>query len=221
MKVGNRLKGLKRQSVYLVIMSFLVLGVLTSFALVSYDISLFGAKENTINSCSLDLNFTDTNPIKLLTGVPIDDSVALTYDPYTFSVTNNGSGTCTNVTFNLKMSDICLSCGKDVCSVNDGRYVCKCRDGEKIDSSFIKYQVVNKNSNEVFTGSDPYLNLVIPGDFSNNNTVSYEVRIWISNAATNKDLYISNGNGGYVTNADGSFAVRNFCSKLNLEVSAD
>lgn len=221
MKEGNRLKYLKRQSVYLIIMSFLVVGVLTSFALVSYDISLFGAKENSINSCSLDMNFVDNNPIKLLTGVPVDDNVALTYEPYTVSVTNNGNGTCSSVRFNLKMTDICLTCGNDACSVNDGKYICKCRDGEKIPSSVVKYQVVNKTTGQTYTGSDPYANLMVPGDFSTTNTVEYEIRIWLGSSATNKDLYISDNNGGYLTNADGSFATRNFCSKMNLEVNAD
>lgn len=216
----DTLKGLKRQSVFLIIMAFLVIGVLVSYALVSYNIILTGDKVNEISTCSLDINVADTNPVTLLSSVPISDNAIDSYTPYTLTVRNKNSE-CTSISFTLKMTDFCLSCAQTngVCTL--GSNSCNCNSGYKIDGNLIKYQVVNNKTGEVINGVDPYTNINISGSLASaTDTVTYSIKMWIASTATNSDLYVSDGATGYLTNADGSYVTKNFCSKIKLEVNA-
>ena len=220
--MANKLKTLKKQSIYLIIMSFLVIGVFISYALVSYNIILTGNHENEISMCSVDLNFVDKNPVTLLSSLPIEDSEATSLDAYKLTVKNNGSK-CKSVTYTISMVDYCIDCEKTngVCKIGDN--TCNCNDGYKIASSVIKYQVIDTKTNKVVSeGLDPLTNLKVTGKLSSSTQEdTYDVRMWISSTATNDDLYVSNSNGGYLTNTDGTYITKDFASKIKLDVNAE
>ena len=214
------LKKLKKQSIYLIIMSFLVIGVLTSYALGAFDAILQGARVSTVSTCSLDIDFVDTNPVTLLSGIPIDDVDAEDYEPYIVTVKNNEGSNCKNIRYTLSMTNFCSSCEKTNGSCTIGSNTCNCNSGYQIDSSMIKYSLKNVETGEVITGIDPYSELKLSGTLESANEVdTYEIKLWISNSATNSDIYVSNGNGGYLENSDGSYVTKDFCSKIKLDVN--
>ena len=212
------LKILKRQSIYLVIMSFLVLGVLTSYALGAFEAVLSGDKVSSVSTCSLDINFVDTNPVTLLSGVPMDDVDANGYDPYVVTVSNNNSN-CRNVNYVLTMNSLCANCEKTDGKCAAGDSTCNCNEGYQIDSSLIKYSVKNVETGVTTTGVDPYTNLKLRGTIASvGDTATYEIKMWISKDATNSDIYVSNGSGGYLEDSNGNYVTKDFCSKIKLDV---
>ena len=212
------IKILKRQSVYLIIMSFLVLGVLTSYALGAFEAVLKGNQVSSVSTCSLDISFVDTNPVTLLAGIPIDDVDANDYDPYIVTVKNNNSN-CKNVNYVLKMNSLCDNCEKTDGKCSVGENTCNCNDDYQIDSGLIKYSVKNVESGVVTTGSDPYKNLKLRGTIANvGDSANYEIKMWISKDAINSDIYVSNGSGGYLEDSNGHYITKDFCSKIKLDV---
>ena len=212
---------LKRQSIYLIIMSFLVLGVLTSYALGAFEAVLPGNQVSSVSTCSLDINFVDTNPVTLLAGIPIDDVDASNYDPYVVTIRNNNSN-CKDINYVLTMNSLCANCEKTdgKCTVGDS--TCNCNDGYQIDSSLIKYSVKNVESGVVTTGSDPYKNLKLRGTIANvGDSANYEIKMWISKDAINSDIYVSNGSGGYLEDSNGNYLTKDFCSKIKLDVDTE
>lgn len=212
---------LKRQSIYLIIMSFLVLGVLTSYALGAFEAVLPGNQVSSVSTCSLDINFVDTNPVTLLAGIPIDDVDASNYDPYVVTIRNNNSN-CKDINYVLTMNSLCANCEKTdgKCAVGDS--TCNCNDGYQIDSSLIKYSVKNVESGVVTTGSDPYKNLKLRGTIANvGDSANYEIKMWISKDAINSDIYVSNGSGGYLEDSNGNYLTKDFCSKIKLDVDTE
>ena len=212
------IKSVKKHSIFLLIIALLVVGGFVSYALVVYNFDLKGDKVNKITSCGVDINVDEDNPINLVAAIPMDDSAIGKYDPYTFTVSNNNSG-CDNVFYNIKMVDYCSTCTQENGVCTEGGTSCNCNEDHKINSNLIKYRVVNKKTNEVITGIDPFNNFNLSGGFdSKTDSISYEIKVWISSSATNDDIYVKGTDGNYLTDANGAYVTKNFCSKLRLEV---
>ena len=211
-------KKLSKQLVFLMILAVFVIGGFTSFALLNFEVTLSGNKDNQISTCSLQMSLKEENPIQLLAAYPITDEAALTYTPYTVTITNSG-GSCSNTSYVLSLVSLCDTCSlsNGVCTV-DG-VSCNCNTGYQIANDMVKYHVTNKTTNAVTTNVNPY-SISLSGTLNAGESVSYDLRLWIKSEATNTDLYIYDSNGNILTNTDGSYKTKNFCVKLKLDVQA-
>lgn len=209
-----------KQAIILVLLGVLFVLIGSTYALVVFNADLKGNKENSISTCSLNLKFKENNPVTLLTAYPIADDKALSFTPYELVVSNN-NGSCTNVTYTLTFEDLCESCtqSNSVCTTPTG--TCNCLDTHKIDSSLIRYQVIDvTNGSQSYLDSDPY-------KFSINGTLdsatdsnTYQIRLWISKDAVNNDLYVYDANGDIAVDSNGGYVTRNFCTKVKANINA-
>ena len=211
-------KKFSKQFLFLMIMAILLIGGFTSFALLNFQVTLEGKKTNTVSTCSLEMSFSEANPIQLLTAYPISDEVAASYTPYTVTISNDG-GSCPNASYVLTMESLC-----DTCSLNGGICTvdgisCNCNSGYQIDGSIIKYQITNKTTNAVVSDVNPYT-MQVSGTLAAGESISYDIRMWITSTATNEDLYIYDEAGDIVTGSDGRYETQNFCSRVKLDVEA-
>jgi len=216
----NNISYIKKQSVFLIVISFLVIGVFVSYALISYDLVLFGERNNEIYTCSLDMNVKDTDPITLLNAMPINDQDIVNYEPYKLTIKNNDGG-CPNIGYIVTMGDFCSVCEQvdGICAV--GSNSCNCNSNYKIPSSFIKYQIVNTKTGNIILGTDPFTGFKIEDRIeTTNDEVTYEIKMWISNDVANTDLYVADTYGAYLEDASGAYITKSFCSRLKLNVVA-
>ena len=192
--------------VCLTVVLLLVAVGLFSYAL-TYDINYIGLNTNKISNCTIDISFKDSNPIRLLASYPMDYATAKEYDPYTFYIKSN-DGKCNSLQYNISMSSICNSCTTSSCDLGDGK-ICNCTSGYQIDENLINYEIRNVNTEEIIIGQG-INTLNEKFSLEQAETDTYEMRIWISETATNDDLYVD-GN---------SSNLKNYCGKLNIEVTA-
>ncbi|MDD5979770.1 MAG: hypothetical protein PUC23_01500 [bacterium] len=198
----------KRQK-YMTVLTVLLLLIsvgLFSYAL-TYNINYVGLNTNKISNCSIDISFKDNNPVRLTSSYPMDYATAKEYDPYTFYIKSN-SNNCDSLSYRISMKSICSTCTTDSCSLGDGQ-TCNCTTGYQIDESLINYELKNVTTGEIITG-EGINGLNKKFTLNGVETDTYEMRIWISEKATNSDLYV-HGN---------SSTPKNYCGKLNVEVVA-
>lgn len=198
----------KRQK-YMTVLTVLLLLIsvgLFSYAL-TYNINYVGLNTNKISNCSIDISFKDNNPVRLTSSYPMDYATAKEYDPYTFYIKSN-SNNCDSLSYRISMKSICSTCTTDSCSLGDGQ-TCNCTSGYQIDESLINYELKNVTTGEIITG-EGINGLNKKFTLNGVETDTYEMRIWISEKATNSDLYV-HGN---------SSTPKNYCGKLNVEVVA-
>jgi len=218
-------KNIKRQSILLIVIAFLIIGFLVSYALLNFDVTLFGNKQVSLSTCSLDVDFKEENAIDLVEAIPISDADALNYEPFLVTLTNNDSG-CGAIPYRLTMIDLCTNCSlvSGICTI--GSTTCNCNTGFVINPTLIKYQVVNTSTSDVYSGTNPFTLDIEDTLLAGTTTVVYEVRLWIVESAINSDLYVHNGcsvAGGITScnwdyNIDGTYKTKNFGAKINLEV---
>lgn len=201
----------KKYGVIALLVALVLIG--GTYAALNFDVLIGGNKENKISSCKLSFNFSDANPISLVSTAPIDDSLVSSFAPYTFTITNNSS--CDTAYYKITLADICNTCTKtdDKCTVNGEELVCT--DSYKIDSSKIKYQLTNKSNSDVITNTNP-LAIDYKGSIAKGASASFELKIWIDKSTSNSDLYVFE-NGSPKLNADGSIVTKNVGYKVNVE----
>ena len=205
----------KKRKVQLFIIFMIVIALLAgsvTYALIELNIIYRGNQENTISSCSFNIDIKENNPINLVSTYPMDDNEATKLEPYKFSITPN-SQTCSKLQYNITIVSNCDTCTKTNGICNDNN-LCNCNDGYQIDPNLIKYELTNKTTGEKTVGINPY-KMGVAGSMTVGTTINFELRMWIINSATNDDLYIKE-NGSYKEDSNGLILTKNFCSKVKI-----
>lgn len=214
MKEENK-KNNKMQIIVILVVAILVL-IGVSYAAFNFDVLFEGNEEHKLTTCKLSLNVKDDNQLTLIDAKPITADEAKNYVPYTFTITNKSD--CDKAYYRVSLSDICTSCSQTdgVCTING--QALNCTASYKIDSSKIRYELVNKTTGNVYTNLNPESNWLGLENTSlnKNESVTYELRLWIDSTATNSDLYVYE-NGKPKANSDGSIVTKNAGYKLNIE----
>ena len=205
----------KKRKVQLFIIFMIAIALLAgsvTYALIELNIIYRGNQENTISSCSFNIDIKENNPINLVSTYPMDDNEATKLDPYKFSITPN-SQTCSKLQYNITIVSNCDTCTKTNGICNDNN-LCNCNEGYQIDPNLIKYEITNKTTGEKTVGINPY-KMGVAGSMTVGTTINFELRMWIINSATNDDLYIKE-NGSYKEDSNGLILTKNFCSKVKI-----
>ena len=205
----------KKRKVQLFIIFMITIALLAgsvSYALIELNIIYRGNQENTISSCSFNIDIKENNPINLVSTYPMDDNEATKLEPYKFSITPN-SQTCSKLQYNITIVSNCDTCTKTNGICNDNN-LCNCNEGYQIDPNLIKYEIINKTTGEKTVGINPY-KMGVAGSMTVGTTINFELRMWIINSATNDDLYIKE-NGSYKEDSNGLILTKNFCSKVKI-----
>ena len=205
----------KKRKVQLFIIFMIVIALLAgsvTYALIELNIIYRGNQENTISSCSFNIDIKENNPINLVSTYPMDDNEATKLEPYKFSITPN-SQTCSKLQYNITIVSNCDTCTKTNGICNDNN-LCNCNGGYQIDPNLIKYEITNKTTGEKTVGVNPY-KMGVAGSMTVGTTINFELRMWIINSATNDDLYIKE-NGSYKEDSNGLILTKNFCSKVKI-----
>ena len=205
----------KKRKVQLFIIFMITIALLAgsvSYALIELNIIYRGNQENTISSCSFNIDIKENNPINLVSTYPMDDNEATKLEPYKFSITPN-SQTCSKLQYNITIVSNCDTCTKTNGICNDNN-LCNCNEGYQIDPNLIKYEITNKTTGEKTVGINPY-KMGVAGSMTVGTTINFELRMWIINSATNDDLYIKE-NGSYKEDSNGLILTKNFCSKVKI-----
>ena len=205
----------KKRKVQLFIIFMITIALLAgsvSYALIELNIIYRGNQENTISSCSFNIDIKENNPINLVSTYPMDDNEAIKLEPYKFSITPN-SQTCSKLQYNITIVSNCDTCTKTNGICNDNN-LCNCNEGYQIDPNLIKYEITNKTTGEKTVGINPY-KMGVAGSMTVGTTINFELRMWIINSATNDDLYIKE-NGSYKEDSNGLILTKNFCSKVKI-----
>jgi len=209
---GKDRKITKKQLVFVIgVALLLVIG--GTYAAFHFDVLFGGTEEHKLSSCKLSLNLKDDLPITLVDAVPISDEKAKEYDSYQFTITNKGN--CDKAYYKISLGDVCKSCTQTngVCNVN-GQSL-NCTNDYKLNSSKIKYELVNKKTNEVTKNVNP-TKLELIGEIAKEEAIHFELRLWIDSSAAKEDLYVYE-NGKPKENSDGSIVTKNAGYKLNVE----
>ena len=210
----------KKRKVQLFIIFMITIALLAgsvTYALIELNIIYRGNQENTISSCSFNIDIKENNPINLVGTYPMDDSEASKLEPYKFSITPN-SQTCSKLQYNITIVSNCDTCTKTNGICNDNN-LCNCNEGYQIDPNLIKYELTNKTTGEKTVGINPY-KMGVAGSMTVGTTINFELRMWIINSATNDDLYIKE-NGSYKEDSNGLILTKNFCSKVKITGTDD
>ena len=210
----------KKRKVQLFIIFMIVIALLAgsvTYALIELNIIYRGNQENTISSCSFNIDIKENNPINLVSTYPMDDNEATKLEPYKFSITPN-SQTCSKLQYNITIVSNCDTCTKTNGICNDNN-LCNCNEGYQIDPNLIKYEITNKTTGEKTVGINPY-KMGVAGSMTVGTTINFELRMWIINSATNDDLYIKE-NGSYKEDSNGLILTKNFCSKVKITGTDD
>ena len=210
----------KKRKVQLFIIFMITIALLAgsvTYALIELNIIYRGNQENTISSCSFNIDIKENNPINLVSTYPMDDNEATKLEPYKFSITPN-SQTCNTLKYNITVVSNCDSCTKTNGICNDNN-LCNCNDGYQIDPNLIKYELTNKTTGEKTVGINPY-KMGVADSMTVGTTINFELRMWIINSATNDDLYIKE-NGSYKEDSNGLILTKNFCSKVKITGTDD
>ena len=207
----------KLQAFVLFMLALALIAGSVTYALYQFDVIYKGNKENSISSCTFNIDIKENNPINLVGTYPMDDNEATKLEPYKFSITPN-SQTCNTLKYNITVVSNCDSCTKTNGICNDNN-LCNCNDGYQIDPNLIKYELTNKTTGEKTVGVNPY-KMGVAGSMTVGTTINFELRMWIINSATNDDLYIKE-NGSYKEDSNGLIITKNFCSKVKITGTDD
>ena len=115
----------KKRKVQLFIIFMIVIALLAgsvTYALIELNIIYRGNQENTISSCSFNIDIKENNPINLVSTYPMDDNEATKLEPYKFSITPN-SQTCSKLQYNITIVSNCDTCTKTNGICNDNNFI--------------------------------------------------------------------------------------------------
>lgn len=211
-------KKIYKKSVFICLIAFLFIALLTSFSYAFYFYSAEGETGHDIETCSIDMEFTDENSIGLVSAYPIDDNKVDSYKPYVVSVKNDSE--CDKIYYYLNMTNYCKECTLEDGNCTVGDTTVNCSEDYLIDPQYIKYKVVNVTTGEVTTGNNPNF-MSLQDSFTDSGENTYEIRLWISNEAGNEDIYVYDDAGNILEDADGKYVTKNFVTRLDTEVSFD
>lgn len=167
MKNENRQKSYQRLTVIILVLLIVLLGGTYAFL----TQSLKGAKTSNviIGNLSLKLKDDTTDGIYLDNAYPVADSVGLTYDPYSFSLTNNGN---IESSYTIYLDDEELSSGE-----------------VRMNDEFVKYNLVKNgirgNSKFLSESTTAEGRVLDSGVLSVGQTNEYDLRLWIDENVEN------------------------------------
>ena len=147
----------------IIVLILIVIGI--SFAITSPSINILGRREIKISKCELDINFKESDELMLVSKYPISEEEALKYEAKDITITNNS--TCDTAYYRLTIKDLSNS---------------------DMNKSIIKYQIIDNTNNETSTGNNPS-SMSIINTLNKGTSISYSIRIWIDESASNTDLY--------------------------------
>lgn len=188
------------QITLIVFASILVLIGLGSFAFFYFNAT--GTNEYGITTGSFSVSFEgQSNEILIDDSLPMQETIALgTLTPYKFTVHNNAG---VAATYNLKLVNSCFT-------------GCNCTASYLMDASVIRYRLVNKTSNLVYTGTNPSQNLFSSvRSLAANSTDTYTLFLWIDAATDEDSLYVKDGSN-FVLTTDGLYTSKNYCAAISL-----
>ena len=165
-KMLEKLKN-NKSSMALIILALVLVAAGISFALTSPSINLLGRRNIKISKCELDLNFKESDELMLVSKYPIKDSEALKLKAKDVIITNNS--TCDTAYYKLTIKDL---------------------NNSSINKNKIKFQLIDNTSGDITNGSNPDTFLV-EDSLSKGDSVSYSIRLWIDESASNSDIYIN------------------------------
>ena len=154
-----------KSSLILVILALVLIILGISFAIVSPSINLLGRREIKISKCELDINFKESDELMLVNKYPISKEEALKYEAKDITITNNS--TCDTTYYRLTIKDL---------------------NGSSINKDIINYQLIDKSTNTISYGTNTN-DFKVSGSLTKGNSISYSIRLWIDESATNNDLY--------------------------------
>lgn len=171
MKKNNKKESvIIRRILFLLILVVLLIG--SSFAW--YTVTLTGTKNNILKAGTLSLELDDQTAegINLEKIIPVSDEEGMTYVPYSFTLKNNGN---IDSEYSIYLDDVEIEEGKD-----------------RVEDKFIKYGIIEDNETPTIallstTGQNPN-RVIASGTITPNQTISYELRIWLDYDATNEAM---------------------------------
>lgn len=151
----------------------LILGLILAFSLSSYawlSATNGSDKISTLTSGNLSLNLADTKSLTLSNSYPLSDAKGLASDPYTFTIKNTGTIASSYVVY---LKDNALSDGKTRIADNKVKY------------SLIKNKNVTTGAKLLSTlaSVDGKGRVLATGTIDPDETINFDVRIWIDEAA--------------------------------------
>jgi len=161
-----------KKKIWIIGMScLLVLVLLIGASYAWFTLTLNGTKSNVIKAGTLSLILNDENSVGINSeqAVPMLDEVGKTGDPYHFTLENNGE---LPSDYTIYLDDMDLEEGET-----------------RMQDKFIKYNLI-KNGNQTTSflknrGTNP--NRVLDsGTINQNQTITYDLRLWIDQDATNE-----------------------------------
>lgn len=154
--------------------STIIIILLLTFALsVTYawlTLSFSGMKTNNVTAGTLSVVISDeSDGINIENEIPVEDSVGLSYKPYTFSITNDGNITSN---YSIYLDDTDLSTGE-----------------VRMNESYIKYSLVkNEEKNTpkfLYQTRTDEGRLLDSGTLQVGQTNTYDLRMWIDKDTDN------------------------------------
>lgn len=151
----------------------LILGLILAFSVSSYawlSATNGSDKISTLTSGNLSLNLADTKSLTLANSYPLSDVKGLASDPYTFTIKNTGTIASSYVVY---LKDNALSDGKTRIADNKVKY------------SLIKNKNVTTGAKLLSTlaSVDGKGRVLATGTIDPDETINFDVRIWIDEAA--------------------------------------
>lgn len=151
----------------------LILGLILAFSVSSYawlSATNGSDKISTLTSGNLSLNLADTKSLTLSNSYPLSDVKGLASDPYTFTIKNTGTIASSYVVY---LKDNALSDGKTRIADNKVKY------------SLIKNKNVTTGAKLLSTlaSVDGKGRVLATGTIDPDETINFDVRIWIDEAA--------------------------------------
>ncbi len=139
------------------ITSIFIICISISYALLNQ--TLTGAKRQVITSGNLSLSITqEENNLNLTNALPMYDEVGMIQTPFTFNLTNN---TAQSANYILRLKDVT---GAGI---------------QKLDTSLVKYGLTKDGVGIKDLLSNLTDNIIDSGTITGNQTISYELRLWI------------------------------------------
>lgn len=167
MEKKNSHSNVQKITIAILITVILLMG--GAYAWLTYMVS--GTTENTVIIGNLELSLEDGKAIYIENALPVEDEVGLSYDPYHFTLKNDGT---IDSEYTIYLDDDNDSIGEDEVKMKD---------------QFIKYNLVTKGiSSGVAILGDMENRKIYSGTLKINESQEFDLRLWMDINATNEAM---------------------------------
>ncbi len=171
------MKNMKHIKHIILAVSVLSIIMLFEFSNAWYQLTVESENEVTLTSGNLELSFEDGGEIiSLDNALPVSDAKGLSINPYTFTIKNTGT---IPSNYTVYLEDVLIN-------------------GSRMDDKFVKYSLVKMGDNDrvslmnalpKVSGDDGNSSRVaLVGNLNVNESVTYNLKVWISEDATNEAM---------------------------------